>query len=188
MGKSSRHRQAHSFSVLIKPRSLALGESTQPITLEPFQFQCGLERVVQTNLEQKVVTYRDFQPVRDLVMSACPTARLIRIKSCFGEAAGLSGLASDTTVLKAEQTLINWQSCSDAGRDHKKKELCGRAVALRYSWDAKPREFTPRPGVKKLILVVDGTWRQPDLDALIRAGWDEIFYPDEMEKLVDAIV
>ena len=40
----------------------------------------------------------------------------------------------------------------------------------------------------KLILVVDGTWQQSDLDALVRAGWDEIFYPDEMEKLATAIV
>ena len=77
---------------------------------------------------------------------------------------------------------------SDAGRDHKKKELCGRAVGLRYSWDAKTKTFIKRPGVDKLFLVVDGTWRQSDLDALIRAGWDEIFYPDEMDKLAAAIV
>jgi len=69
-----------------------------------------------------------------------------------------------------------------------KKELCGRAVALRYSWDLKSKKFTPRRGVRKLTLVVDGTWRQSDLDALVRAGWDEIFYPDEMEKLAKAII
>jgi hypothetical protein len=34
---------------------------------------------------------------------------------------------------------------------------------------------------------VDGTWKQSDLEALSRAGWDEIFYPDEIEKVVAAI-
>ena len=56
------------------------------------------------------------------------------------------------------------------------------------SVDTKTKTFIKRPGVDKLILVVDGTWRQSDLDALIRAGWDEIFYPDEMDKLAKAII
>ena len=45
-----------------------------------------------------------------------------------------------------------------------------------------------RPGIEKLILVLDGTWRQNDLDSLLRAGWDEIFYPDEMDELAKAVV
>jgi hypothetical protein len=85
-----------------------------------------------------------------------------------------------------QNTLINWQTCSDAGRDHKKKELCGRAIGLRYHWDGKA--FIRRPGIQKMILVLDGTWRQSDLNALLRSGWDEIFYPDEMEQLAKAIV
>jgi hypothetical protein len=84
--------------------------------------------------------------------------------------------------------LINWQSAHHSHTNDKKKELCGRAVALRYSWDSKTNTFIPRPGIKKLILVLDGTWKQGDLDALVRAGWDEIFYPDEMDKLAKAIV
>ena len=63
-----------------------------------------------------------------------------------------------------------------------------REVALPYSWDATHKRFTPRPSVQKLILVVDGTWSREDLLALARAGWDKIFYPDEMDKLAEAIV
>jgi hypothetical protein len=59
---------------------------------------------------------------------------------------------------------------------------------LRYTWDTKQKAFAKRPSTDKLILIVDGTWRQDDLDALEFAGWDEIFYPDEMNKLVKAIV
>jgi len=39
-----------------------------------------------------------------------------------------------------------------------------------------------------LILLLDGTWRQKDIDALVSAGWDEIYYPDEIDKLKEAIV
>jgi hypothetical protein len=123
-----------------------------------------------------------------LIESKVSGCKLEKIRSCFGEKAELPGQATKTTVLRKGKTLINWQSVSDAGRDHKKKELCGRAVALRYSWDATNKKFIKRPLVEKLLLVVDGTWRREDLLALARAGWDEIFYPDEMDKLVKAIV
>lgn len=144
--------------------------------------------VKQNVMESKLCTYSGFDPLRLLIEVAVPGGARTRLRSCFGERAGLTGSASKTTVIVADSTLINWQSASDAGRDHKKKELCGRAAALRYNWDPKAKRFIPRPGVNKLILVVDGTWRQSDLDALVRAGWDEIFYPDEMDKLAKAIV
>lgn len=38
------------------------------------------------------------------------------------------------------------------------------------------------------ILLLDGTWNQKDIETLTYAGWDEIFYPDEMDKLKAAIV
>lgn len=139
-------------------------------------------------IESKICTYKGFEPLRLLIESKVPGCKLDKIRSCFGEKAGLPGQATKTTVLRKGKTLINWQSVSDAGRDHKKKELSGRAVALRYSWDAKAKKFVRRPGVEKLILVVDGTWRREDLLTLARAGWDEIFYPDEMDKLAKAIV
>jgi len=139
-------------------------------------------------IEAKLCTYRMFEPLRLLIEDTVAGPTRNHVRSCFGEKAELVGQATKTTVLRKGSTLINWQSASDAGRDHKKKELCGRAVALRYSWDAKAKKFTPRPGVKKLLLVVDGTWRREDLLALARAGWDEIFYPNEMDKLAKAIV
>ena len=52
----------------------------------------------------------------------------------------------------------------------------------------KKKKFIKRPATERLILIVDGTWGQSDLDELARAGWDAIFYPDEMEKLTAAIV
>jgi hypothetical protein len=69
----------------------------------------------------------------------------------------------------------------------KRKELCARAVALRYAWDADHDAYVPRPGVTHLVLVIDGTWTQSDVDALARAGWDEVLYFDELDRLVDLV-
>jgi hypothetical protein len=149
----------------------------------------GLPMALSRNIiEAKLCTYRGFEPLLWLIKEVIPTARVVPFRSCFAESAGMTGQASQTHVMFAKKTVINWQSASNAGRDHKKKELCGRAVALRYSWDSKLKKFIPRQRVEKLILVVDGTWRREDLLALARAGWDEIFYPDEMDRLAAAIV
>jgi hypothetical protein len=139
-------------------------------------------------VESKLVTYRMFQPLLVLLQTDVTGLEPNNLRTCFAEAAGVGGQAGKTTVGQVGKTLINWQSVTAQGRDHKKKELCGRAIGLRYSWDSSSRFFILRPDVKKLILVVDGTWRQKDLDALARAGWDHIFYPDEMDQLAAAIV
>ena len=141
-----------------------------------------------STFEARLLTHRSFDSLLLLIRQECPAMVVIREKACFAQAAQLGGLSGDIQVARINNTLINWQSASDAGRDHKKKELCGRAVGLRYSWDTKTKTFIKRPGLDKLILVVDGTWRQSDLDALVQSGWDEIFYPDEMDKLAAAIV
>ena len=139
-------------------------------------------------IEAKLCTYRMFEPLRLLIEGSLSGIKKDAVRSCFGEKAELPAQATKTTILRKGKTLINWQSCHGSHTNDKKKELCGRAVALRYSWDATTKKFIKRPGVEKLLLVVDGTWRREDLLALARAGWDEIFYPDEMDKLAKAIV
>ena len=149
-----------------------------------------LEQYIAKEYEATLMAHRGFDPIRGLIEKHpdLSKGKLLRIQGCFAEKAGTPVGSGATTVLKVKSTLIKWQSATDAGRDHKKKELCGRAVALRYTWDATARAFRSRAGVKKLVLVVDGTWRQEDLDALARSGWDAIFYPDEVAKLAAAIV
>jgi hypothetical protein len=154
--------------------------------------------LVQTVLEAKLLTYRNFKPFEILLERALTRAGLkgalaVAVRACFAEAASHDGTrldprSSGTTVMRVKHTFINWQSAHKGHTNDKRKELCGRAVGLRYSWDATKKAFVRRPSVHKLFLIVDGTWRQEDLDALVKAGWDEIFYPDEMDKLVKAIV
>jgi hypothetical protein len=149
------------------------------------------ETWISSAFEARLLTHRSFDPVGWLVEDAlrgCAHEEQY-IAACFAEAAPTlsSTLSGTTKVIRAKHTLVNWQSASDEGREHKKKELCGRAVALRYSWDAENGKFVPRAGIERLILVVDGTWRQDDLDALALSGWDHIFYPHEADQLRAAV-
>lgn len=137
-------------------------------------------------LEAKVIPYRMFDPLGQLLIDNVAGFTEVRLNVCYREAAGIGGQAGRMDVGQVKHTLINWQSCTDSGRDHKKKELCGRAVGLRYHWNGKA--FIHRPGIEKLILLLDGTWRDDDIKALLRAGWDDVFYPDEINKLVKAVV
>jgi hypothetical protein len=137
-------------------------------------------------LESKVIPYRMFDPLGELLQQKVPGFTEVRLNVCYREAAGIGGQAGRMDVGRAQNTLINWQSCTDSGRDHKKKELCGRAAGLRYHWNGK--NFVRRPGVEKLLLLLDGTWRDEDLKALLQSGWDDVFYPDEIDKLIKAIV
>ena len=156
------------------------------------------EALVQTNLEAKLLTYRGFRPFEVLLNAELNKAGLTgtmqtAMRACFADAAIDAGAkldprSSGTSVLQVKNTLINWQSAHDSHTNDKRKELCGRAVALRYAWDSTKKEFVTRVGVKRLILIVDGTWRQSDLAALVSAGWDTVLYPDNLNSLASEIV
>ncbi len=149
------------------------------------------ESYIHNLVEAKLCTYREFSPLA-LLMEEAGILNLnkdvVKYKTCFAEKAKLNGTAGQTTVVQKENTIINWQSSFGGHPADKKKELSGRAVGLRYTWNEELGKFIPRPKVKKLVLLLDGTWQQQHVDALINAGWDEIYYPDEIEKLKAAIV
>lgn len=52
----------------------------------------------------------------------------------------------------------------------------------------KGKRVATRPAVRMLILVVGGIRRQSELDALASSGWGEIFYPDQLGNLQEAVV
>ena len=172
-----------------------LAKCKKPSTADRDKLTLG---IIQTVFEAKLLTYRNFKPFEVLLEAALDKAGLKgtvqpAVIACFAELATDGGVeldprSSGTTVMRVKNSLINWQSVSDEGRDHKKKELCGRAPALRYQWDASKKRFIRRAWAQKMLLVVDGTWRQEDLDALTQAGWDGIYYPDQLDKLVADIV
>ncbi len=149
------------------------------------------DAIIHNLIEIKLCTYPSFIPLALLLQYSGvikSTEDIITIRSCFAEKAGLSGASGKIQVIHVKNTLIMFKSCYGGHPADKKKELSGYAVGLRYSWDHHKKAFVNRAGVKKLILLIDGTWKQNHINDMIQAGWDEIYYPDEIDKLKAAIV
>lgn len=139
-------------------------------------------------LTNKISTHKQFEPLLVLLLESIKDAKKRSIRSCFAENAGVKYTTGCTTIVQSNGHIVHWKSAYDGHPADKTKELCGRAVGIRYTWEPSSGSFIPRSGVNKLILLLDGTWTQKHLDSLVRAGWDEIYYPDEIEKLKTSIL
>jgi hypothetical protein len=139
------------------------------------------------NLWNKLLTHQDFEPLPALIETACGSmVSRTSAPSVMAELAGMTVQdAGRMPVFSFPGGLIFWQSVTQAGRDHKRKELSGRARALKYTKIAS--RFSRRYSAQRMLLVLDGEWRDKDLKVLYESGWDEIFYPDEMDALFAAI-
>jgi hypothetical protein len=153
---------------------------------------------VSNLFEAKFASHRDLDVLDQIVIGALggsghATERIAFFPSVWAELADTAGASvnvrsGSTAVIKVSESIIVTKSAHDSHTNDKRKELCGRAFAMRYRWDNNKKAFGHRLGVSRLFLVLDGSWTDGDLAALLRAGWDTIFYPDEMDKLVKAIV
>jgi hypothetical protein len=140
--------------------------------------------------EQKFVCYCMFEPI-PILLDRCFSKKKIeynriqKFPSFLGEMLENTNKIT-TPVIKVGQNIICWKSAYDKGKHHKTKELAGRAPAIKFQY--KTGKFANREGINKLILILDGTFTKEQLDSLFNAGWDEIYYPDEMDELAKAIV
>jgi hypothetical protein len=182
-------REKRINSVVIASYSFALATMLS----EAFGKTCqvGVEKVVAAHayaLWNKLLTYPEFEGLPGLVLAACgDKVQWVTIQTLMAEIAGETVQdAGALRVLGFERGLIFWVSATDAGRGHKVKELSAKARCLRHQYTSGT--FSRREAASRLFLVVDGTFSGADLEALKNAGWDELFYPDEMDKLVKAIV
>lgn len=149
-------------------------------------------------VENVLIPYNMFQPLKALAGDALrakgmPFEVIPYFPNPLAEWASACGKkmnvrAGGTEVIRCRNTLVRWISVTDEGKDHKRKEFSGKAALLPITYDRSSSRFAIRRDVKRLVLVVDGTFTSDDLRALQRIGWDEMFYPDEMDKLVKAIV
>ena len=73
-----------------------------------------------------------------------------------------------------------WIKCQSAydGRIDKRKELCGRVGAMKLCYSAK--DLLKR----RFLLVIDGSFDDEDLRLFVQAGWDGVYYYDELDELV----
>jgi len=153
--------------------------------------------LVKDSIETKLLAHPSFQPLKKLVIN-----ELNRRKVVFEEVSyfptPLLGLAvangervnvraGSTNVLLANGTLIRWVSVSDAGKTHKVKEFCGRAWGFRIAVEPASGKVQQRTDIRKTILIVDGTFDNDDIRLLNEAGWDEVYYPDEICSAVDSV-
>jgi hypothetical protein len=138
-------------------------------------------------LWNKLLTYPDFEGLPGLVLTGCHgVTAWVNVPTLMSEIAGET--VQDAGVLRMlgfQGGLVFWVSATDAGRTHKVKELCAKARCLRFQF--VKGQFSHRPAAKCLFLVIDGTFTIEDLTALKNAGWDEVFYPDEIGLLAEAI-
>jgi len=152
---------------------------------------------VDDTIETKLVAHPAFRPLKDLLVMALNASRLpFQDVSYYPTALAalaardgkkLNVRAGSTNVLIVKNTLIRWISATDEGRTHKCKEFCGRAWGLRVGVVGRGGVLGVRPDVAKTILLIDGTFDQAELKSLSLAGWDEIFYPDEIDRLIKVI-
>jgi hypothetical protein len=78
---------------------------------------------------------------------------------------------------------VHCRTAHDGATD-KRKELCGRARALRGR--QKDGAFHQQLS-GKLALVLDGDWTKKDLDLLCKAGWVSIYGPNDITSFVKEI-
>ncbi len=135
----------------------------------------------------KLLTYPEYEGLPGLVMAALGDGvRWTNVPTLMAEVAGATVQdAGSLRLLRGKKFLCFWVSATDAGKTHKVKELCAKAYVLRYEF--LKDTFGRRNLASRLVLIVDGTFSDDDLAALARAGWDEIYYPDEMSQFSDAV-
>jgi hypothetical protein len=143
--------------------------------------------VLKGQFEDKIYKTASFDPALELILDALKGAGIVRDKRSATFLTGYIGRGAGTCdALMIRDTLIMWQSASAQGDDHKTKELCGRIGMLRVTTN-KAGKVVPAP-FKKAILVIDGTWKETQLERLAAAGFDAIYYVDELDQLAKAIV
>ena len=145
--------------------------------------------VIKENLEDRLISYRNFEPLLWLLEAKLRNRGMkYEVKrpwqGWINEFSDVGRRSATTPFLKVSNTLIHWKSAPKNPKD-KTKELSARARNVRYQFDGKG--FAPRTGVKQLAIIIDGTFTQNDLQHLSYAGWDKIYYPDELDALIDSI-
>jgi hypothetical protein len=148
--------------------------------------------VIKETLEDRLIPYRNFEPLLWLLEAELVKQRKkYTTKTPYGgwlnEYSKIGNSSATTPFVRVGKTLIHWKSVSDAGKDHKRKELAARARNVKYKYDTATKTFERRADVERLALIVDGTFTDADLKVLADAGWDIIVYPDQIADLVSKL-
>jgi hypothetical protein len=89
------------------------------------------------------------------------------------------------SFLKVQDSAVLWQTSYSGHPADKHKELMGR-VGMLWVQQTDSGQSRQAP-FKEIFLVIDGTWKQDQINRLAKAGFDGIYYPDELDQLAKAI-
>ena len=93
------------------------------------------------------------------------------------ESSGISSSTGNLISVANGRAFIKCQSAYD-GRIDKRKELCGRVGAMKLAYTARQLKNL------RFFLVADGYFDQKDIDLLLTAGWDGVYYPNQCDVLI----
>jgi len=151
-------------------------------------FQAAMKAMLIQRQRYVLSTYRNFDPlawlIEEKLKDAGLVAKRVTVPSFLKERAGVSS-ATSVYLQVGPDTLIYSQSCHGSHVNDKSKELSGRFRATKLKWDGKT--FSSRPSAKRMYFVADGEWRAGDLEMFLRSGIDAVFFPNEIDKLGEAI-
>jgi len=99
---------------------------------------------------------------------------------------GFTGKGAATCdVIKYRRNIIMWQACFEGHPADKHKELIGRIGMLRVLQSQSGKVF--KAPIKKAFLLLDGSWTAEQIQRMAAAGFDGIFYVDEVPALVASL-
>jgi len=148
---------------------------------------------VQRIMETQLVPYKSFDPIGILLKKALDEVSKEWVHhQTFRTAANEyaeTKAGGTTKVLEIkggpQRVFVLWQSPNKNARD-KAKEFAARCACLIAKYDRDSGTFIPR-GVR-VFMVIDGIWDQEDIDSLLRFGCENVYYPDEIDQLVRALM
>jgi hypothetical protein len=136
--------------------------------------------------EDKVYKTASFDPLLHLINNALAGTTITRTKrhETFLSKFMTKGAAT-CDVLQAGDCAIFKQASFEGHPSDKSKELMGR-VGMLWVQQTGSGQSKQAP-YKKIFLVIDGSWKQDQINRLAKAGFDGIYYPDELDQLAKAI-
>jgi hypothetical protein len=141
------------------------------------------DSVLQNLLECKLIQH-GIRPLQQLFELAYHT----NTGTSIAPVAISSSLSDQDYFLSTEgyqigKVIVITKSVTEKGRMHKVKELKSKVLQLRVA-RLKSGGFCENDDVKKLFMLVDGTFSDADFIELGNVGVDGFFYPDAVDELV----
>jgi hypothetical protein len=134
----------------------------------------------------QMMNYRNFNPIDWLVSKKLKGAKIpVLLNDAHPSflSKQLKGSATSTKNIISSSSKKVWIKCQSGydGKIDKRKELCGRIGAMKLCYDAKGL------AERQFLLVIDGFFDDDDINLFEAAGWDGVFYYDELADLTDHV-